>query len=330
MPGPVYQYSLCGCPNTLAHTGNAPPPLPLILMADIISRSLVDLLMMSICQVQVSHRVVLHSLEFSDGLSCVFLFIAYLCRSGVKIDVTESDAAASRNVQSDESVLEELKQALPEPSTFAGLKLTPLEFEKDDDTNFHMDFIVATSNLRAENYGIEPADRHKSKLIAGKIIPAIATTTAAVSGLVGIELYKIAQGHNKLEDFKNGFLNLALPFFGFSEPIAASKLKYYDVEFTQWDCFEVSGIPQWWKVVVSDGVSVPFLQSPPCVAVPVTLERSILGPHAFTTVHLHVSVQVAVQVDQVKSDLHLCLIVRVCIFHVCLSELFIVEKGPCL
>lgn len=32
---------------------------------------------------------------------------------------------------------------------------------QDDDTNFHMDYIVAASNLRAENYDIPAADRHE-------------------------------------------------------------------------------------------------------------------------------------------------------------------------
>lgn len=39
--------------------------------------------------------------------------------------------------------------------------ITPLDFEKDDDANYHMDFIVAASNLRAANYSIPPADKHK-------------------------------------------------------------------------------------------------------------------------------------------------------------------------
>jgi ubiquitin-activating enzyme E1 len=40
------------------------------------------------------------------------------------------------------------------------LRLKPIEFEKDNDENLHMDFITSCSNLRAENYDIASTDKH--------------------------------------------------------------------------------------------------------------------------------------------------------------------------
>ena len=69
----------------------------------------------------------------------------------------------------------------------------PIKSPQDDDKNFHIAYITACSNVRASCYKIAPANKYKTKQIAGKIIPAIATTTAVVAGLVSIEMYKMIQ-----------------------------------------------------------------------------------------------------------------------------------------
>eukprot|EP01118_Nematostelium_gracile_P004901 TRINITY_DN1583_c0_g1_i2.p1 TRINITY_DN1583_c0_g1~~TRINITY_DN1583_c0_g1_i2.p1 ORF type:complete len:572 (+),score=188.51 TRINITY_DN1583_c0_g1_i2:717-2432(+) len=165
-------------------------------------------------------------------------------KKGVKINTDENAKDADKKqpepeTDDDEETIKKLSSELPNPSSIPPLKVS--EFEKDDDTNFHIDFITAAANLRANNYSIPNCDKHKCKGIAGKIIPAMVTTTAVVSGLVCIEMLKIHQGR-PIEEMKNGFLNLALPFCSFAEPIAPAKTKIRDDwSWTLWDRFDVEG-----------------------------------------------------------------------------------------
>ncbi len=61
-------------------------------------------------------------------------------------------------------------------------------------------------------------------MIAGKIIPAIATTTAMITGCVTAEIYKYVQDMSSLHLFKNAFINLALPLFIVTEPTEAKRV----------------------------------------------------------------------------------------------------------
>jgi hypothetical protein len=79
---------------------------------------------------------------------------------------------------------------LPSNKDYQNTQFNPQEFEKDDESNWHVAWITAASNLRALNYSIPPIGKQETKGIAGRIIPAIATTTSVVSGLIILEMIK--------------------------------------------------------------------------------------------------------------------------------------------
>ena len=111
--------------------------------------------------------------------------------NSVKVDPYKAKDATKEDFSNKSDIdFENLKKKLEENLKTKSL-LNPIDFEKDDDDNLHIEFIMNCSNLRAENYKIDKADFGKTKHIAGRIIPAIATTTSAIVGLDCIELYKV-------------------------------------------------------------------------------------------------------------------------------------------
>ncbi|OQR97624.1 ubiquitin activating enzyme, E1 family [Achlya hypogyna] len=130
-------------------------------------------------------------------------------------------------------------------------RLVPADFEKDNDANFHIDFIASAANLRAWNYRIKPVSRHKCKMIAGKIIPAIATTTASVTGLAMIELLKVVQG-KKLDQFKDSSNSLGLNMYLLQEPAEPEKAKdeYDMIEMAEVKC-KPAGFTKWDSTLVT-------------------------------------------------------------------------------
>eukprot|EP01006_Ploeotia_vitrea_P031916 TRINITY_DN64206_c0_g1_i1.p1 TRINITY_DN64206_c0_g1~~TRINITY_DN64206_c0_g1_i1.p1 ORF type:complete len:637 (-),score=368.18 TRINITY_DN64206_c0_g1_i1:48-1766(-) len=163
----------------------------------------------------------------------------------------DEDAAKERDRL--DAVIEQLSE-LRKSADAGSLNLNAAEFEKDDDTNFHIDFITAFANLRARNYRIPVASRHQCKMIAGKIIPAIATTTAMITGFVLVELYKLVLG-KPVEAHRDANVNLAVNLFVLMEPGPPKCTK--SVEFDLISGCPVRAVPEgftpWDKTIVRCG-----------------------------------------------------------------------------
>jgi ubiquitin-activating enzyme E1 len=171
-----------------------------------------------------------------------------------KVDMSEGKPDASEvKVDDDEKKqIADLKASLLALDISKLKKLQSNDFEKDDDTNHHIDFITSATNLRCINYNIKPTTRANCRLTAGKIIPAIATTTAMITGFVGLEVLKYIKGV-PLEAHRAATCNLSTNVFCVENlPDPLKKKTGLDAEtymqctaipegFTTWDKIEIKG-----------------------------------------------------------------------------------------
>ncbi|KAI3897900.1 hypothetical protein MKX03_034271 [Papaver bracteatum] len=98
-------------------------------------------------------------------------------KQGVKIVTDEKATNVSAAFVDDDAVVNDLILRLENCFTKLppGFKMNPIQFEKDDDTNYHMDMIAGLANMRERNYSIPEVDKLKAKFIAGsyRLIDAI-------------------------------------------------------------------------------------------------------------------------------------------------------------
>ncbi|KAI9594552.1 hypothetical protein BDF19DRAFT_471629 [Syncephalis fuscata] len=77
-----------------------------------------------------------------------------------------------------------------------------ISFDKDD--NDTLDFVTATSNIRASLFNIEPKSRFDVKSMAGSIIPAIASTNAIIAGVIVMQAMRVL--HHQVDECKTIYL----------------------------------------------------------------------------------------------------------------------------
>ena len=83
-----------------------------------------------------------------------------------------------------------------------------IQYEKDNTDINQINFISYSSNLRAKNYNLENLDKLKIKILAGKIFPALITSTSSIAGLLALQLYVICQNNN-CKTFRTGIMDLS-------------------------------------------------------------------------------------------------------------------------
>ncbi len=105
-----------------------------------------------------------------------------------------------------------------------------IDFEKDDDSLGHVQFVTECANLRNDQYLIPKLDIYETRKIAGNIIPAMITTTSLISGFQILEYIKIIKYYspNKhvtidsdsdINIYKNRFVNLNTNYIDGINPV---------------------------------------------------------------------------------------------------------------
>jgi ubiquitin-activating enzyme E1 len=123
--------------------------------------------------------------------------------------------------------------------------IIPEKFEKNNDNNKHVFFINLCSNLRAKNYRITNSNEQQTKMIAGRIVPAIANTTAIITGFACLQLLTLLNSHD-ISLVKNCYFNTTFNIYQINNP--SNVIHTEDQEYNPLMDGPSIAIPKGWTV----------------------------------------------------------------------------------
>ena len=185
-----------------------------------------------------------HHLDYIEATSRLIAQVYQLDEQVNRIEIKSiADKYEYINTFNTNKDIKNVDIVLPDNSSFKNIVLKPEEFDKDN--IIHVKFITASSNLRAINYSIPPVTFQETKGIAGRIIPAIATTTSVVSGLIVLEILKyivdkVNSNKPKIDTYRSTYVNLADTTLVYSEPITAGTIEIVGQKFNIWTKFKMN------------------------------------------------------------------------------------------
>ena len=151
------------------------------------------------------------------------------------------------NIELSVNEVEKIISILKNTSDKKRYKIMPIEYDKDVDYMLHL--MSPVCNLRAEIYNINSASILDIKMISGRIVPALSTTTTVIAGLVTLEILK------KLKGFKpsDSNINLAtntyvlfdsekpkVTYNNMLSPIYGMKIKTIPEHFNTWSRWNIN------------------------------------------------------------------------------------------
>ena len=123
--------------------------------------------------------------------------------------------------------------------------IIPEKFEKDNDSNKYVFFINLCSNLRAKNYKIPLFDEKTTKMIEVRIVPAISSATAVITGFAFMQL-KTLINPDDIPLIENYCFDYSLNVYQFNNPDDVIHIK--DQELNQILDGPTIAVPQGFRI----------------------------------------------------------------------------------